>query len=82
MQDWKVIHEIAEQDVGNTDKNWQLPLPGFHMEDFPFLISSGKESYNFINVKDGTSQKLIKGSSENRYAQQPGFIIDKGDKGF
>ena len=82
VQDWKIIHEIVETDPGNTEKFWQFPLPGFDMEDFPFLISSGKESYNIINVKLGTNQKLLKGTSFNSKAQNPGFIIDNGTRGF
>ena len=82
VQDWKVIHEIEDPVPGNTEKFWQLPLPGFDMVDFPFLISSGKESYNLVNVNDGTMQPLIKGSAYNSKAQPPGFIIDKGANGF
>jgi len=82
VQDWKVIHQITESDPGNTEKFWQHPLPGFDMEKFPFLISSGKESYNLVNVKDGTMQPLIKGTGYNSKAQPPAFIIDKGDNGF
>ena len=82
VHDWKVIHEIAEPDPGNTEKFWQIPLPGFHMLDFPFLISSGKESYNLINVKDGKMYKMIKGSAYNSKAQPPAHVIDKGAKGF
>ena len=53
VQDWKVIHEISEPEPGNTEKFWQEPLPGFDLDYFPFLLTSGKESYNIVNVKDG-----------------------------
>lgn len=66
--DWKVIYEIGDNAPGNTEKFWHIPLPGFDIETFPFLMTSGKESYNLINVKDGTMFELVKGTAYNSKA--------------
>ena len=39
---------------------WLEPLPGFDEDKFPFVISSGDESLNLINVKDDYHEPLIK----------------------
>ena len=34
-------------------------MPGFDPEDFPFILSTGKESFNLVNVKNATHIPLI-----------------------
>ena len=44
---------------GNTDKFWLEPVPGFDVETFPFIVSSGHESLNLINVKECRHEVLV-----------------------
>ena len=68
LKDWKVVHELSQMDPGNTEKFWQAPVPGFDVDDFPFVLCSGKVSYNLVNIKTGIMQPLIKGSAFNSKA--------------
>ena len=53
VHDWTVTRRILDAAPGNITKNWLCPLPTFHEEDFPFVVSSGYETCNLINVKTG-----------------------------
>ena len=53
FNDWKAIHRITDISPGNITKNSLLPLPNFHPEEFPFVVSSGYETCSLINVKTG-----------------------------
>jgi len=75
FHDWKVIHEISDSDAGNTYKDWQSPFPGFHVDSFPFVITSGLEFYGLLNLNSGVLQKMIKATSRNYYAMQPFFMM-------
>ena len=57
---WEQVHIIAGDSPGNVDMYWLEPLPGFDEQNFPFLISSGAESLNLINVKEYEHEPLIK----------------------
>ena len=37
-----------------------MKMPNFHEEDFPFLICSGRESLNLVNVKDFSIEIFVK----------------------
>ena len=63
VKNWNKIHTIADPNPLNTGKNSILCLPNFHVETFPFLVSSGTHSFNLINVKEGSTEELIKASS-------------------
>ena len=68
IHDWKVVHEIADSEAGNTSKVWQSPMPGFNVDYFPFLVSSGLEFYSLVNVTTGTLQRFINASVKNARA--------------
>ena len=68
LHDWKVIHYISDPSVGNGEKYWHWTLPGFTNTDFPFVLTSGKECYSLVNVKEGTAFPLIKGTATNSKA--------------
>ena len=53
IHDWKVVRIIQDQNPGNKDKCWISPIPGFDEETLPFLVCSGSQSFNLINVKTG-----------------------------
>ena len=40
-------------------------MPGFDAEGFPFILSTGKESFNLVNVKNATHIPLIFTQSNN-----------------
>jgi len=46
------------------------------LKTFPFLVVSGKESFNLVNVVRGTNQPLIKASGRNFYGQAAAFFTD------
>ena len=56
----EVTKRIEEEDVGNGQKFWFSPLPGFDKNTFPFIISSGWEMYKIINVKTGDLKPFIR----------------------
>ena len=57
--DWEVTAYIHDQQTGNHYKTWFAPLPDFDVDTFPFLVVSGRESFNLINLKEKYMQKLI-----------------------
>ena len=40
-------------------KGHLAPLPGFHMETFPFVAQAGEQSIHLINLREATSEPLI-----------------------
>ena len=74
---WQVVHKFVEPNYGNTLKMWLAPLPGFCEETFPFLICSGWESFNIINVKDFRMEVLINASGKKTNAQMPAFFVEE-----
>ena len=52
IEHWNKVRIIEGISKSNVDKNWLQPLPGFNEETFPFLISSGLEHLNLINIKE------------------------------
>ena len=65
IQYWQVIHTVNEPDPTNIEKYWMSPLPYFHPVTFPFLVCSGKKTFNIINVQTSRMDVLIKGSAQN-----------------
>ena len=48
---WKVVSRIDDPNVGNIQKYWFCELPNFNAETFPFVLVTGVESFNLLNVK-------------------------------
>jgi len=65
VHNWQVLHEIIEPNVGNTNKYWLSLLPGFDEQKFPFIICSGWETYNLINISNFHMQVLVTASGRN-----------------
>ena len=61
IRDWQAVKRITCYSPMNKDKYCLEPLPGFDIEEFPFIVSSGRESISLINVKEGEekNEKLI-----------------------
>lgn len=59
VKDWEVVHTIAEPSSGNFQKWWQSCLPGFHPESFPFVVSSGVETFNLVNTQEAKMEVLV-----------------------
>ena len=74
----RVVYKVAP---GNFYKHWIRPIPGFDEEYYPFLVCSGRESFNLINVKDADMEKLINASCINIRCQ-PAFFFKEEDYGF
>ena len=69
IDDWTVLHTIVDPVPGNNTKDWLSLLPSFDVETFPFVVSSGKNTFNLVNVKTGDMSVLISGSAWNRHGQ-------------
>ena len=54
LQDWKVVKVFNKLSQGNFNKHQLTPVPEFDEERFPFIVSSGREFFNIINVRDFT----------------------------
>ena len=48
---WEVVSRIEDPNVGNIQKEWFCELPNFNEETFPFVLVTGTESFNLLNVK-------------------------------
>ena len=59
VEDWKATKIIKDPRSGNRLKQWLCPMPGFDLEEFPFIICSGTESYNILNLKTYYMQAFI-----------------------
>ena len=59
-------------------------MPGFDLENFPFVISYGNPMFNLINVKTASSDILVNGVPSEYFPGQQAvaFISDskEGDK--
>ena len=58
---WKVTQLIKDPDSGNICKLVLTPLPGFDKDFFPFVVCTGNNSMNLINVKEHHMQVMVKG---------------------
>ena len=76
IHNWKINRKIVDQNTQNIEKYWLYKLPSFHQDSFPFVITSGSETFNLIDVKKGRMQRLIIASGKTLYAQQAGLIIN------
>ena len=63
IENFCVVHKIKETVPGNTNKLSLLPMPLSGAKTYQFIISSGMESVNLINVQRGTMQVLVNASS-------------------
>ena len=48
VKNWKVIRRINDFDTKNINKYSLNPFPGFDLEKFPFIVSSGESTFNII----------------------------------
>ena len=59
VEDWRATKIIKDPRSGNILKQWLCPMPGFDLEEVPFVLSSGSESFNIVNLKTYFMQALI-----------------------
>ena len=64
--DWKNIQTLKDPQLNNIKTCLQL-LPGFNVDQFPFILCNGGESINLINVRDNQIQTLIKSGCETQH---------------
>ena len=78
---WNITHVLFKIQPGNFNKHWIRPLPGFDLDKYPFLVCSGRENYNLINVKTFKMEKFVMAPNVNiRF--QSAFFFMKEDYGF
>ena len=77
IDDWQAVHRFEDADPGNFEKYWQCRLPGFDLETSPFLVTSGQQSFNLINVRDFRMEVLILASAKNMQSQEAGFFKEE-----
>ncbi len=78
LDNWKPVRikddwYLCDTQVGNDHKFWIDFIHGFEEDEFPFLICSGRETFNMINVKDYRMEVLIQAPCRNQIAQQAFF---------
>ena len=76
VHNWQVVNSIHDLNFGNTLKLWLAPLPGFDEETFPFVVASGWQSYNLINVSDMSMEVLIEASSKSVRNSVAGVLLE------
>ena len=54
-------------------------MPGFDVEGFPFILSTGKDSLNLVNVKNAAQIPLIFTQSNNLNLKEPPFFTNEED---
>ena len=75
LDNWKCLNVIIrDSQVGNDNKFWIDFMHGFDVEKFPFLVCSGRETFNFINVKDQEMDVLIQAPCRNQMSQSAFFF--------
>ena len=74
IEDWCVVGMIEDSDRGNIEKNFLSLIYGFDLQTFPFVICSGLETWNLINIKEKTIQILIHTPARYYYGQAGAFF--------
>ena len=74
---WQAVHRLEDADPGNFEKYWQCKLPHFDLDTFPFLVTSGQQSFNLINVRDYRMEVLILASAKNMQSQEAAFFKEE-----
>ena len=65
VHNFKVVKIIYKIELGNFNKHWIAPLPGFDEISFPFLLCSGRQNFTLINVEKYKMMKLIQAPCMN-----------------
>ena len=58
-KDFTVVHRFKDPSL-NINKLWIAQLPTFNEFTFPFLVASGSDTFNLINIKDTRMEVLLK----------------------
>ena len=73
---WQSSDMIIEDPArSNIQKCFMMPLPGFDIEQFPFVICSGMQSWSLVNVKLNKLQSLIRSRSMLNMTSDGAFFI-------
>ena len=76
-KNWKVINKV--QVSNQVALGQHLLLPGFDIEEFPFVVTYANNSYDLINVSTGRRDALIKDSAKNDGRWPATFFINHRD---
>ena len=59
VHNWRIVHSFEDPSLQGRRGLWMCPMPYFNIDNFPFIVSSGRESINIINVKTFLIEHLI-----------------------
>ena len=54
-----IVATIAEPNPSNNEKNLLMLIPDFHEDKLPFIVSTGNETLNLVNISTGRTQVLV-----------------------
>ena len=77
----KVIRRIDDPNLKNSEKNLLMLIPDFNEEKFPFILSTGNETLNLVNLHTSKTQALVKWPIYGIGPQQT-VLFEKEDYGF
>ena len=80
-KDFAVVHIFKDSNL-NINKLWIAPLPSFNEINFPFLVVSGSETLNLINVKETRMEVLLKQPGKYMKSQAAAFFDVEVNNGF
>ena len=80
LTDWQVILTVKDPFYKNINKNYIAALPGFDIQEFPFLLMSGDRSFNLLNVQNGHIEPFINAPNSVKDCQQA-FCFTESKKG-
>ena len=82
IHDWRSVRLIVEPSPGNVSKFLLMKMPTFNVETFPFLICSGRQSLNLVNIKEFSIKILVKAPVWTDGPQQAIFFIPNEQDGY
>lgn len=74
FHDWECVKLISEPSIGNIQKHWLCPFGDFDVESFPFVVTSGGESFSLVNVKTFHQQVFCDTQAKYVYCAQGSFF--------
>ena len=64
LDEWKPVRCITDKDL-NINQRCIKPHPEFDLDNFPFLIVSGKNHMSLINLQEFTVEKFVNAGFKN-----------------
>ena len=77
VQNWSPVKRVMRNSENNINKFCFMPLPGFNIKSYPFIICSGFEHISLINVKEMFIQVFVKEPCNTVRGQQAFFFKEE-----